>query len=116
MNPEGHGSRYWDGTQWTHKFRPGRDDDVARPNEHAVGLAALFGAIAFIFLLIVLNPHIGGTSGYGAGQLFVPAAAVAALVGLVARGSARRLGWWVYALTIPAGALLLGLLLLARDG
>ncbi len=114
-NPEGVGQRYWDGLRWTDQFQPGMVERPARPNEHAVGLAVLFGVISYIGLLVVLNPRIGGTSAYGGGRLIVPAAVAAAVVGLVARGTTRPFGWWVYALAVPIAAAVLAVAMVGGD-
>jgi hypothetical protein len=77
-NPGGGGQRFWDGAAWSNQIRVGTDGDRARPNEHGLALASLFGVISYIALLVFLNPHMRGSSAYGAGQLLVPAAVAAA--------------------------------------
>lgn len=115
QDPHGKGQRYWDGTTWTDQSRGPKGWYRERPNEHAVGLAVLFGVISYIGLLAVLNPRLGGTSAYGAGQLLVPAAVVTTVVALVARGSTHYLPWWVYSLAVPMGAGLLAILMTLGD-
>jgi hypothetical protein len=102
-NPEGEGKRYWDGASWTRQFQHGVDEQ-ARANEHAVGLSVLFGVISYVGLLVALNPHIAGSSSYGAGRLLAPVVAASTVVALVTRGMGRHLGWWVYALVVPVAS------------
>lgn len=107
-NPEapGLGQRYWDGARWTSQYRRSPGSQGSRPNEKAYVFALLFGVLAYVGLLVVLNPALSGDSFYGAGRLLVPAGLAVVVVGLLARRSSRLLGWWVYAAVLPVAAVL----------
>lgn len=101
----GSGQRYWDGVAWTGHFSAGAGQ-VKRPNEHALAFALMFGGIAWVGLLVLLTPRIDRDPSYVGGGLLVPTMGVAVVVGLLARRSSRRLGWWVNAAVVPLAAVL----------
>ncbi|MCW2856179.1 MAG: hypothetical protein JWR52_1794 [Marmoricola sp.] len=89
-----------------------------RPNEHPIRSSIPFGVISYIGLLVFVNPHLDGSSAYGAGQLLVPAAIATTLVALVVRGSKRRFNWWAYGLAVPivSAAMAIAVLAMNHDG
>ncbi|GAA1476250.1 hypothetical protein GCM10009623_06960 [Nocardioides aestuarii] len=105
-DPQGLGQRFWDGTGWTDQVRPGGSRPPEEPvlREPVVAWSLTAGAITYVALLVLLGPLLEGGGAYLAGRLSVPAAVGVGVMVLVGRTSSRPLGWWVYALGVPASA------------